>query len=54
MGEVAAFNQKMLNTEKKIAIYGTTPCGRTAKKAIENSGGSVDIFIDRLRGGEMF
>ena len=35
MGEVAAFNQKMLNTE--------------------NSGGSVDIFIDRLRGGgEMF
>ncbi len=51
MGEVAAFNQKMLNTEKKIAIYGTTPCGRTAKKAIENSGGSVDIFIDRLRGG---
>ena len=49
MGNVEAFDEKLVHAEQKIAIYGTTPCGIMVKECLENIGLEVSIFIDRIR-----
>ncbi len=39
MGEIVKFKKELLESGKRIAIYGTSPCGRLAKRAIEIWGG---------------
>ncbi len=54
MGKVIAFEESLIKTKKKIAVYGTTRCGRLTKRALEILGGGVDIFIDRIKDNELF
>uniref|UniRef100_N2ARW0 Uncharacterized protein n=1 Tax=Eubacterium plexicaudatum ASF492 TaxID=1235802 RepID=N2ARW0_9FIRM len=54
MGRIEAFDRTMIGDGCKIAVYGMSPCGKLAKKAIELLGGKIDVFIDRLRDAEFF
>ena len=48
-GKVEGFSEKLIHDGKKIAIYGTSPCGRLTQKALENLGGG-DRVIHRSYG----
>ncbi len=54
MGRIEAFDEKLIGDGGKIALYGLSPCGKLAKKAVEILGGKVDVFIDRLRDEDFF
>lgn len=41
-GKIEGFSENLIHDGKKIAIYGTSPCGRLTKKAIEKCGGGLN------------
>ena len=54
MGKVVGFDKELVHSDKKIAIYGMSPCGQLTQKVLEMLGGGCSLYIDRLAREEIW